>query len=95
MNYLLLLHYLQVDEVFERLDEQIVSEPEEEEASNEIAHAEEGDPSGARDEDNDQRHPEHVLEDARLDVIQVGTGKEDRNILRAMASLHEHFKGHG
>ena len=63
--------YSQTEQVLERLDEQLLTEPEEEEAADEVAHAEEADARGAGDEDDDQRHPVHVREDARLDVVQV------------------------
>ena len=48
-----------------------MAEPEEEEAADEVAHAEEADARRASDEDDDERHPVHVEEDERLQVVQV------------------------
>ena len=48
-----------------------MSKPKEEETADQVTHTKQGDACCSSDEHNDERHPEHVLEQAGLDVIQV------------------------
>ena len=61
----------QSKQVFERLDEQLLTEPQEKEAADEVSHAEETDARCTGDEDDHQRHPVHVHEDASLNVVEI------------------------
>ena len=46
-----------------------MAKPQKEEAANQVTHTEEADPCCSGNEHDDQCHPEHVLEQPRLDVV--------------------------
>ena len=49
-----------------------MSKPKKEETSNKITHTEETDADCASRKHNDEGDPEHILEQARLQVVQIG-----------------------
>lgn len=65
----------QPEKVGEGFEEELLAEPEEEEAAHEISEAEEADPCCACYEDDDQRHPEGVLEEPSLQVVHIVAAK--------------------
>ena len=60
-----------MEDLFDWFEQQVSPEEQEVETSHQVAHAEDADPRGTRDEDYGEDEPEHVAEHDHLQHVQV------------------------
>lgn len=65
-----------MQDLFDRLQQQLPAKEQEVEAGHQVTHAEDADARGARDEDDGEDEPEQVAKHNDLQHVKVGSGRE-------------------